>query len=196
MSGAYSDLKELVGLRFQARNLALFQNNRSRSLLAGCGTSPFKGRGVDFEEVRAYQYGDDIRSIDWRVTARRSKPHTKIFQEERERPVLIVLDQSHSLFFGSQLHFKSVTAAETCALLAWATLNHGDRIGGVIFDENSLSEVRPKRSKQTLMHLLHKVNQHNEALSAKPVHDSGYLAKALRHAPQGIPPRNPYIRHQ
>lgn len=188
MSGAYSDLKELVGLRFKARDLALFKNNRSRSLLAGGGASPFKGRGVDFEEVRAYQHGDDIRSIDWRVTARRSKPHTKVFKEERERPVLILLDQSHSLFFGSRLNFKSVTAAETCALLAWATLNHGDRIGGVIFDEENLSEVRPKRSKQTLMHLLSKTSQHNLSLNAKSIpasiatSDGGYLAKALRHA--------------
>ncbi|UYM16724.1 DUF58 domain-containing protein [Endozoicomonas euniceicola] len=188
MSGAYSDLKELVGLRFKARDLALFKHNRSRSLLAGTGISPFKGRGVDFEEVRAYQHGDDIRSIDWRVTARRSKPHTKVFREERERPVLILLDQSHSLFFGSRLNFKSVTAAEACSLLAWATLNHGDRIGGVVFNEESLSEIRPKRSKQTLMHLLKQASEHNQSLRAKSIPASlssasgGYLAKALRHA--------------
>ena len=187
MSGAYSDLKELVGLRFKARDLTLFRHNRSRSLLSGSGASPFKGRGVDFEEVRAYQHGDDIRSIDWRVTARRSKPHTKVFREERERPVLILLDQSYSLFFGSRLNFKSVTAAEACSLLAWATLKHGDRIGGVIFNEQSFSEIRPKRSKQTLMHLLHQVNEHNQALSARNFaqpsgQDGGYLARALRHA--------------
>ena len=188
MSGAYSDLKELVGLRFKARDLALFKHNRSRSLLAGTGISPFKGRGVDFEEVRAYQHGDDIRSIDWRVTARRSKPHTKVFREERERPVLILLDQSHSLFFGSRLNFKSVTAVEACSLLAWATLNHGDRIGGVVFNEEQLSEIRPKRSKQTLMHLLKQACEHNQSLQAKSIPASiasasgGYLAKALRHA--------------
>lgn len=188
MSGAYSELKELVGLRFRARDLTLFKHNRSRSLLAGTGISPFKGRGVDFEEVRTYQHGDDIRSIDWRVTARRSKPHTKVFREERERPVLVLLDQSHSLFFGSRLNFKSVTAAETCALLAWATLNHGDRIGGVVFDEEQLSEIRPKRSKQTLMHLLKKISEHNQSLQARSIPASvsaangGYLARALRHA--------------
>lgn len=184
MSGAYSELKELVGLRLQARDLALFRRNRSRSLLAGSGHSPFKGRGVDFEEVRAYQPGDDIRTIDWRVTARRMKPHTKIFREERERPVLLLLDQSHSLFFGSRLNFKSVTVAETGSLLSWATLQHGDRIGGLVFNENELSEIRPKRSKQTLLHLLNKVTDYNQALSAstqgKP--SENYFTKALRHA--------------
>ena len=102
--------------------------------------------------------------------------------------MLVLLDQSHSLFFGSRLNFKSVTAAETCALLAWATLNHGDRIGGVVFDEEQLSEIRPKRSKQTLMHLLKKTSEHNQALQARSIPASvsaangGYLAKALRHA--------------
>ncbi|MGI9274727.1 MAG: DUF58 domain-containing protein [Endozoicomonas sp.] len=189
MSGAYSELKELVSLRIQARDLALFRRRRSRSLLAGAGQSPFKGRGIDFEEVRAYQHGDDIRSIDWRVTARRMKPHTKIFREERERPVLVLLDQTHSLFFGSQLNFKSVTAAEICSLLSWSTLLHGDRIGGLVFNEDSLSEIRPKRSKQTLMHLLHKVEEHNRLLStatmptSMPGQSNGsYLTRALRHA--------------
>ena len=185
MSGAYSNLKELVSLRFQAKNLSIFKQNQPRSLLAGGGFSPFKGRGVDFEEVRAYQHGDDIRSIDWRVTARRMKPHTKLFREERERPVLIILDQSSSLFFGSQLNFKSVTAAEAAALLAWATLNHNDRVGGVIFSQDSLSEIRPKRSKKTLMHLLSKMEHHNQALNAGTSTSSfkdNYLCKALRHA--------------
>ena len=188
MSGAYSDLSELAGLRFKAQDLNLFQHNRSRSQLTGLGVSPFKGRGVEFEEVRAYQHGDDIRSIDWRVTARRSKPHTKVFREERERPVLVVLDQCHSLFFGSHLNFKSVTAAQTAALLAWATLNHGDRIGGVVFNETIFSEIRPRRSKQNLMHLLKKISEHNQSLQARSVaspqtgHDGGSLARALRHA--------------
>ncbi|WP_422138399.1 DUF58 domain-containing protein [Endozoicomonas sp. ALC020] len=185
MSGAYSQLKELVGLRFQARELAIFRQNRARSLLAGTGYSPFKGRGIDFEEVRAYQPGDDIRSIDWRVTARRMKPHTKLFREERERPVLVLVDQSHSMFFGSQLNFKSVTAVEAGALLAWATLQHSDRIGGLIFDEQGLSEIRPKRSKKTLMHLLNKLEHHNRSLKAETIPhqpQDNYLGRALRHA--------------
>ncbi|WP_252176257.1 DUF58 domain-containing protein [Endozoicomonas sp. 4G] len=185
MSGAYSQLKELVSLRLQARELVIFRQNHSRSLLAGTGYSPFKGRGIDFEEVRAYQPGDDIRSIDWRVTARRMKPHTKLFREERERPVLVMVDQSHSMFFGSQLNFKSVTAAEAGALLAWATLQHSDRIGGLVFDEQEFSEIRPKRSKKNLMHLLNKLEHHNKNLKAETIphqKQDNYLSKALRHA--------------
>ncbi|MRI35256.1 DUF58 domain-containing protein [Endozoicomonas sp. OPT23] len=185
MSGAYSELKELVNLRFAARDLALFNRKNARSLLAGTGNSPFKGRGIDFEEVRAYQHGDDIRSIDWRVTARRMKPHTKLFREERERPVMLLLDQSSSLFFGSRLNFKSVTAAETGAMIAWATLQHNDRIGGLIFSQNNISEIRPKRSKKTLLHLLNKLEEHNQALKPDNLPSStedNYLCKSLRHA--------------
>ncbi len=185
MSGAYTTLKELVNLRFVVRDLALFNHKNARSLLAGTGHSPFKGRGIDFEEVRAYQHGDDIRSIDWRVTARRMKPHTKLFREERERPVMLLLDQSSSLFFGSRLNFKSVTVAEVGAMIAWATLQNNDRIGGLIFSQNTISEVRPKRSKKTLLHLLNQLEQHNQNL--KPNNppgslDENYLCKSLRHA--------------
>ena len=205
MSGAYCSLSELVSLRLKARDLPLFRNTVSRSLLSGGARSPFKGRGVDFEEVRAYQFGDDIRSIDWRVTDRRMKPHTKVFREERERPVMVLLDQSHSLFFGSQLNFKSVAAAEAAGMISWATLQHGDRIGGVLFNEESLTEVRPKRSNKSLMHLFSQTEKLNNGLSIDSMPSSqttssqttssqttssqttssqtkGYLAKALRHA--------------
>ncbi|MDB2384708.1 DUF58 domain-containing protein, partial [Endozoicomonas sp.] len=157
----------------------------ARSQLAGGILSPFKGRGMNFEEVRAYQAGDDIRTIDWRVTARRSKPHTKIFREERERPVMIVLDQSPSLFFGSQLNFKSVTACETAALLAWATLFHGDRVGGIIFNEIDVCNIRPKGSKGSLIHFLKQTEKFNKRLHIKSMStqaSQGYLANSLRHA--------------
>ncbi len=185
MSGAYCSLNDLVNLRLKARDLPLFRHTRSHSLMSGGARSPFKGRGVDFEEVRAYQHGDDIRTIDWRVTARRMKPHTKVFREERERPVMVLLDQSRSLFFGSQLNFKSVTAAETAAMLSWATLLHGDRIGGILFNEENLTEIRPKRSNKSLMHLFSQTKKLNNALSIsnRPSYtDKGHLTKALRHA--------------
>ena len=185
MSGAYCSLQELVNLRLKAKSLPLFKNTQSRSLMFGGARSPFKGRGVDFEEVRAYQFGDDIRTIDWRVTARRMKPHTKVFREERERPVMILLDQSHSLFFGSQLNFKSVTAAEATAMISWATLEHGDRIGGILFNEDTLTEIRPRRSNQSLMHLFGQTEQFNQKLSINSMPGQppkGYLAKALRRA--------------
>ncbi|PJE79104.1 hypothetical protein CI610_01931 [invertebrate metagenome] len=184
MSGAYSTLDDLVALRFQAKQLGALSRNSSTCQFAGNGKSPFKGRGIDFEEVRIYQPGDDIRAIDWRVTARRSKPHTKIFKEERERPVLVVVDQSLSLFFGSQLNFKSVTVAEAACLLIWATLFQGDRIGGLIFNDHDICEIRPKRSKKTAMQLIHHILSLNNNLSVhnKPTTiTTDYLAKSLRH---------------
>ncbi len=185
MSSIYCDLDDLVRLRFKARSLQLFNKAASKSLLSGGILSPFKGRGIDFEEVRAYQPGDDIRSIDWRVTARRSKPHTKIFREERERPVLILLDQSHSLFFGSQLNFKSVTACEAASMVGWATLFNKDRVGGILFNEQEVYNIRPKSSKQTLMHFLKQAEKINKRLTLDTMPASppeGYMAKALRHA--------------
>ncbi|MDD7805365.1 MAG: DUF58 domain-containing protein [Endozoicomonas sp. (ex Botrylloides leachii)] len=185
MSGIYAELTELIQLRLKARNLQLFQSISAKSQLSGGILSPFKGRGMNFEEVRAYQAGDDIRTIDWRVTARRSKPHTKIFREERERPVMIILDQSHSLFFGSKLNFKSVTACETAALLAWGTLLHGDRIGGIIFNEIDHYNIRPKSAKTALMHFLKKAEKLNKQLQIKSMptqQNQGYLANSLRHA--------------
>ncbi len=182
MSGAYCTLQSLVNLRLKAKDLPLFRPGRSQQQMLGNSRSSFKGRGIDFEEVRAYQFGDDIRSIDWRVTARRMKPHTKVFQEERERPVMVLLDQSQAMFFGSQLNFKSVTAAEVAALIAWATLSHGDRIGGLIFNDKDLHETRPKRSRKTLLHWLNQTQRMNHQLRLAPGNDSGNaLARSLRH---------------
>ena len=109
--GAYTDLPRLLEARYLARQLDLHTRNAALALLAGQQSSSRRGRGLDFDDVRKYYPGDDVRSIDWRVTARTSDPHTKVFREERERPVLIALDQRNSLFFGSKTCFKSVYAA-------------------------------------------------------------------------------------
>ena len=111
LTGAYVSLNQLLALRHKPTHAASTQS-RVVGSRAGIKLSKIKGRGVDFSEVRAYQPGDDIRSIDWRVTARKNKPHTKIFREERERPTLVVVDQSQNMFFGSKLRLKSVAAAE------------------------------------------------------------------------------------
>ena len=151
-TGAYTALSELVALRFNAR-LQLTSKRRSLSTLAGPYQANFRGRGIDFEEVRAYQAGDDVRSIDWRVTARTTEPHTKLFQEEKERPVLVVVDQRIRNFFGSKQCFKSVLAAYTAALLAWSALRNNDRVGGLVLTDNDLKEIRPRRSKLSLIHI-------------------------------------------
>lgn len=120
---------------------------------------------MEFAEVRIYQPGDDVRSIDWRVTARRQSPHTKLFDEERERPLLIICDQSKSQFFGSRYTFKSVRAAQAAALFAWTALNKNDRVGGIVFSESGHHEVKPARNRKSTMQLLSLISQFNRALN-------------------------------
>ncbi|MFT6038708.1 MAG: hypothetical protein ACI9TP_001500, partial [Candidatus Azotimanducaceae bacterium] len=129
--GAYTDIRELIRLRHGSKEIDIVTSAKARHPLSGLLSSNFRGRGIDFAEVRTYEPGDDVRTIDWRVTARTGAPHTKLFQEEKERPVLILVDQSQPMFFGSRVAFKSVIAAEVGALLAWTALTRGDRVGGI-----------------------------------------------------------------
>jgi uncharacterized protein (DUF58 family) len=148
--------------------------------MAGTHISKIKGRGVDFEEFRAYQPGDDIRSIDWRVTARVGRPFTKVFREERERPVIIGVDQSRSMFFGSQVAFKSVVAAETAAIICWTTVDNGDRVGGVVFGDNGQELVKPRRSKRSALRFLNAVSEYNQVLVIHAAAEGNYLLQALQ----------------
>ena len=132
---------------------------------SGIKLSKVKGRGIDFAEVRAYQPGDDIRAIDWRVTARKNKPHTKIFREERERPVLIYVDQSQHMFFGSRQRLKSVAAAELAGRIAWQTLAAGDRIGGIVIGNEEQTLFRPFRTIRAVGRLLNQIAIANQTLT-------------------------------
>ncbi len=179
--GAYTDIRELIRLRYAVRELGSISLPRSTNPLSGLLASRFRGRGIDFAEVRVYQPGDDVRTIDWRVTARTRIPHTKMFQEEKERPVLILADQSHSMFFGSAVMFKSVLAAQAAALVAWTTLDQGDRVGGIVFSEDRHREIRPRRSKKSVLRLLNEINDFNHELARDSFsEEEGYLAEALR----------------
>jgi uncharacterized protein (DUF58 family) len=174
-TGPYCTLKQLMGLRWSVRNLSLPKAKKASRPQSGLHHSRFRGRGMEFAEVRMYQPGDDVRSIDWRVTARRQKPHTKLFNEERERPLLIVCDQSQSQFFGSHLTFKSVRAAETAALFAWAALDHNDRVGGIVFSEKGHQEVKPSRNRKSVMRLLNSISHFNQTLNiTEPTIKSGF----------------------
>lgn len=166
--GAHTDLEQLIRLRHSGRQLNLVQRNRALSALSGPNKSNFRGRGIDFEEVRAYQPGDDIRTIDWRVTARTGNAHTKIFREERERPVLVVSDQRNSMFFGSRHCCKSVLAANAAALLCWAALDQGDRVGGMVFNDLEHIEIRPRRSRTSVLSYLHQLCEMNRQLPLAP----------------------------
>lgn len=164
-SAVYCDVKALMLLRFEAMSLAMPSARRAVRQQAGAHRSPFRGRGMEFSEVRLYQPGDDVRSIDWRVTARRQKPHTKLFHEERERPVLIICDQSISQFFGSKTTFKSVRAAQSAALLAWMAIEKGDRVGGIVFSDNGHHEIKPARSRKAVSRFINVLADFNQALS-------------------------------
>ncbi len=153
-------LETLIKLSQQAHQLPL-KSKRILSRLSGNFISPFKGRGMEFDEARPYQPGDDIRSIDWRVTARSGKTHTKLFREERERPVLIWVDLRKPMFFASRGMFKSVLAAKAAALLAWSSTQHNDRLGGLIFSEEQHTELRPKRGKSATLHFLQQLAKHS-----------------------------------
>ncbi|MEH6518170.1 MAG: DUF58 domain-containing protein [Halioglobus sp.] len=162
--GAYAELADLIALRFPARQLRITRKSRALSVLAGPNKSNFRGRGIDFEEVRSYQPGDDIRTIDWRVTARTGNAHTKIFREERERPVLVVVDQRNSMYFGSSHCFKSVIATQLASLLAWSALDNGERVGGLVFNDSQHREIRPRRSRKNVLALLSQLEAYNRLL--------------------------------
>lgn len=147
----YSTLDELVAFRFHVKHRTLSSQQKVMEQLSGGHHSLRKGSGMIFSEVRQYQAGDDIRHIDWRVSARTQKVHTKVFTEEHEKPVVIVSEQTPALFFGSQVRLKAVQGLNLAAIIGWTALQQGDLIGGLSFNQNHQSWVNPKRQKQTLL---------------------------------------------
>lgn len=143
------NLEELLALRGAAHGLSLYGRKSTRATLLGAQSSAHRGRGLEFQEVRTYVAGDDPRNIDWRVTARRGRPHTKLFREERERPVWLLVDLQPGLFFGTRRQLKSALVVRAAALLAWVTCLGGDRIGAVIARGAGETRVLPARARQT-----------------------------------------------
>jgi len=152
-------LSTLIGLNRDAASLPLISNS-VKAQMSGEHLSAFRGRGMEYHESRPYQPGDDIRSIDWRVTARSGQTHTKVYREERERPVLLWLDLSRSMFFGTRVCFKSVLASKLAALLAWSSVLHGDRIGYLVFSEQQHIEFRPTRGKRAVLQFIQQLAAH------------------------------------
>ena len=186
--GIRVSLSELIEMRHRVREVQLFSTPSQRSPLIGLHHSKLRGRGVDFDQVRVYKAGDDVRSIDWRVTARTQEPHTKLFHEERERPIFILVEQSRRLFFGSGLMFKSVLAAQAAALIGWAALEHNDRVGGLVFGDNEHYEIKPRRSKQSLLQLLNRLVRVNQSLHTEIPPDRDAFGTALRRAREVLRP--------
>tara|TARA_R110002167_G_scaffold60373_1_gene170638 strand:- start:309 stop:1232 length:924 start_codon:yes stop_codon:yes gene_type:complete len=186
-AGLIPDIKALLNLRYAADQLLLKSKRRVSYQRAGDHLSNFKGRGIDFDEVRLYQPGDDVRSIDWKVTARTGKPHTKLFREERERPIFILVDYSASMQFGTKTTFKSVIAAQAAAIISWAAMSYKDRVGGFIFSEHMDKEIRPMGGRRGILHFINGL-ANAEFLSPQASNDNllaEYLKKLRRVAKPG-----------
>lgn len=143
-----------MAARFAARFIDVTAQTRALANLAGMRRSRQRGRGVEFDEVRAYAAGDDVRAIDWRVTARSGTPHTKLFHEDREQPILVAVDQRAPMKFGATRCFKSVMAAHVGALALWSGLQAGERIGGAVLGNHALHDTRPKRSQHAVLNMI------------------------------------------
>jgi uncharacterized protein (DUF58 family) len=164
--GAYTDLQSLISLEYKARGFSFLPSQPIHSLLAGRRTSRMRGRGLNFEELRSYVLGDDIRAIDWHVTARMQKPFIRVYSEERDRSTLLIVDQRVNMFFGSRVSMKSVIAAEAVGLAAWRVFQQGDRVGAIVFNDEMTDEIRPQRSRATVLRILGTVVRQNQLLHA------------------------------
>lgn len=152
--GVHLQLEHLIGLRAQAKRFHLVPQRTSGSPLPGGYRALFRGRGLDFDELREYQPGDDVRSIHWPVTARTGRTHTKLYREERERAIFLLIDLRRSMFFGTRGAFKSVVAARMAALLGWAAAEGGDRVGALILKEDGVLLLKPASGRQGVLRLL------------------------------------------
>lgn len=181
-SGIYVQLDELVRLQHKASGFSFLPRQPIHSILSGRHASKLRGRGLNFEELRNYLPGDDTRHIDWKVTARTRTPYVRVYTEEKDRTVWLLVDQRVGMFFGSKERMKSVVAAEVAAISAWRVLSVGDRVGALVFNDSDISVIPPHRSRERVMQILKQVVEKNRALSAssdlKP--DAGKLNEALK----------------
>jgi len=159
-------LHRLLRLQHAAAGFSFLPRQPVTSLLSGRHASRRRGRGLNFEEIRAYRAGDDIRMIDWKVTARTREAHSRVFTEERDRPGLLLVDQRVNMFFGTRVYMKSVTAAEAAALSAWRLLKATDRVGALVFNDTQVTHIRPHRSQATVMRILEAIVAMNGSLQA------------------------------
>lgn len=174
--------QSLIQLRLLASKLPL-NSGKIHAAQGGAYLSSFKGRGMEFDESRMYMPGDDIRSMDWKVTARTNQPHTKVFCEERERPVLLWLDLNASMFFATRGAFKSVIATQAASLLAWSTVSSNDRLGALVFSGDEHIEIRPKRGKAAALDFIRRTCAHpvwNNSADTSQARDMSRSASRLR----------------
>ncbi|WP_421194604.1 DUF58 domain-containing protein [Aeromonas enteropelogenes] len=171
----YCDYPQLAALRAQEPLCRLPPFHRLRQLISGQHVSRLRGRGLNFEELRHYRQGDDIRQLDWRVTFRTGKPHVRVYNEEKDHHVLLCVDQRASMFFASLDTMKSVVAAQCAALLGWSVIRHSDRLALCPFNDEEVAVNTPVRSQGSYLMQLRQLAQFNLALnvSSRPEQTSG-----------------------
>lgn len=174
--GVIAGLNELIDLKRFAHS---GYQPEGRALRGGGHLSRLRGRGMDFDEVRNYQAGDEVRHMEWRVTARTGKPHVKIYHEERERPVVILADFNPSMIFGTRVAFKSVVAARLASLLAWTVVKQGDRVGGFFFSADAHSELIPRGRESGVLPLLAALSRYTDQTEEQRAQPPRKLSDAL-----------------
>lgn len=181
LQGTTVELSKLINLQYIAKLLPALPKVKLCSLQAGGHVAKLRGRGIEFDQVRRYQAGDEIRRIDWKITARTFKPHTKLFHDERERPVYLLIDLRANMQFGTQVAFKSVIAMEIASILAWNVAIHGDKVGAIIVTGEHCIELRPKTRKHGVLPIL-------QTLVSQQQFSEGALVDGLVHLRQVVTP--------
>lgn len=178
MDGVFVTLSELISIQRHANKV--YYPPEGYALRTGAHKSKLRGRGIDFSEARNYQAGDEIRHMEWRITARTGRPHVKVYQEERERPVVIFVDFNPSMYFGTQRAFKSVIAARLAAIIAWTAAKQGDRVGGFLFSNDKHHEFIPRARQAGVLPLLAKICLYSENYNQNEYASSRSFSHALR----------------
>lgn len=188
--GVHTSLSALAALEHRSRILAPGTRHPLHTMLAGNHDSRIRGRGLDFLELRHYLPGDDVRTIDWRASMRTGHPHVRVYAEERDRPVMLVVDQRLNMFFATRRAMKSVVAAEAAALLGWSLRRSGDRIGALVFDDHDDALFVPHRGRAGWLRILGEIARRNTTLHAESVQPQapGMLDRALGHLLRALPP--------
>ena len=168
-----SEVLKTSELLKKVRKIEIKTRGLSRHLFSGDYHSTFKGRGMSFSEVRGYQYGDDVRTIDWNVTARAGETHVKVFEEERELTTMLLIDVSGSSFFGSNAQLKIEILTEICATLAFSAINNNDKVGVIFFSDKIEKFIPPKKGKTHILLII------RDLIDFKPTNTRTDLAKAL-----------------
>lgn len=177
-NGLFATLEELMEQRQFIAYLKNYNTNKTVSVCAGDVKSAFKGRGIELEEIRNYSFGDDVRDIDWRVTARKQNPYTRLYAEEKDREIYVLLDLSAHMVFGTKVELKSVAAAKIAALFGWLSLENKDRFGCVVYDGQEVFVFKPQNSRANMLAILKKISETSLQILKTP--KNGGLAKPLQ----------------